>query len=72
MPPTYSAAKVTGRRAYDLARRGQEVSLQARPIEIYGIDLLAKLPVHEPVTATPGGQEHLLVLVHAEVESADV
>jgi tRNA pseudouridine55 synthase len=29
-PPAYSAAKVTGRRAYDLARRGEEVSLESR------------------------------------------
>jgi tRNA pseudouridine55 synthase len=40
VPPAYSAAKVTGRRAYDLARRGAEVSLQARTVHIYGIDLL--------------------------------
>jgi tRNA pseudouridine55 synthase len=41
IPPAYSAAKVTGRRAYDLARRGHEVSLQARKVRIDGIDLLS-------------------------------
>src|SRR5438270_252365 len=40
VPPAYSAAKVTGRRAYDLARRGQQVALQARRVAIHGIDLL--------------------------------
>jgi tRNA pseudouridine55 synthase len=40
VPPAHSAAKVTGRRAYDLARRGEEVSLQPRRVEVYGIDLL--------------------------------
>ncbi len=40
VPPAYSAAKVTGRRAYDLARQGQDVTLQARPVQVYGIDLL--------------------------------
>jgi tRNA pseudouridine55 synthase len=40
VPPAYSAAKVTGRRAYDLARRGQEVLLQPRRVRVYGIDLL--------------------------------
>jgi tRNA pseudouridine55 synthase len=40
VPPAYSAAKVTGQRAYDLARQGQEVELQARRIDVYGIDLL--------------------------------
>jgi tRNA pseudouridine55 synthase len=39
-PPAYSAAKVTGRRAYDLARRGEEVSLESRQVQIHGIDLL--------------------------------
>src|SRR3569623_809810 len=31
-PPAYSALKVAGRRAYDLARAGHEVDLQPRPI----------------------------------------
>jgi tRNA pseudouridine55 synthase len=41
IPPAYSAAKVTGRRAYDLARRGHEVALQARKVRIDGIELLS-------------------------------
>jgi tRNA pseudouridine55 synthase len=40
-PPAFSAAKVTGRRAYDLARSGEEVALEPRPVQIYRIDLLA-------------------------------
>jgi tRNA pseudouridine55 synthase len=40
VPPAYSAAKLSGQRAYDLAREGQEVSLTARPVTIYGIDIL--------------------------------
>lgn len=40
VPPAHSAAKVTGRRAYELARRGEEVSLQPRPVHIYRIDIL--------------------------------
>ncbi len=39
-PPIYSAIKVDGQRAYDLARRGEPVDLPARPIEIYAFDLL--------------------------------
>jgi tRNA pseudouridine55 synthase len=34
-PPAYSAVKVAGRRAYDLARRGREVDLAPRPVEVY-------------------------------------
>jgi tRNA pseudouridine55 synthase len=41
VPPTYSAAKVSGARAYDLARRGAEVELRGRKVQIYGIDVLA-------------------------------
>src|SRR5262245_19826772 len=40
-PPPYSAAKVTGRRAYGLARRGEDVELAPRRVQIYGIDVLA-------------------------------
>jgi len=39
-PPAYSAAKVAGRRAYDLARRGQDVDLRPRRVHVYGIDVL--------------------------------
>ena len=35
VPPAYSAIKVAGERAYDLAREGEEVSLAPRPVEVY-------------------------------------
>jgi tRNA pseudouridine55 synthase len=35
VPPRYSAIKVEGERAYDLARDGEVVELQARPVEIH-------------------------------------
>lgn len=34
-PPAFSAIKVDGKRAYDMARAGEEVTLKARPIQIY-------------------------------------
>ncbi len=40
VPPIYSALKIDGKRAYDLARAGQEVILEARPVEVYGLELL--------------------------------
>ncbi|MGE4429578.1 MAG: tRNA pseudouridine(55) synthase TruB [Sphingobium sp.] len=40
MPPAYSALKVDGRRAYDLARAGEEVVLKARPVTIHALGLL--------------------------------
>ncbi len=39
VPPKYSAIKIEGERAYDLARDGQEVLLEARPVEIHGLVL---------------------------------
>ncbi len=39
-PPAFSALKVAGQRAYDLARRGEAVELAARPVEIHAIDVL--------------------------------
>ena len=40
VPPTYSAIKVDGERAYDLARDGEAVELAARPVEIHRLDLV--------------------------------
>ena len=34
-PPAYSAMKVGGRRAYQLARKGRDVELQARPVLVH-------------------------------------
>ncbi len=39
-PPAYSAVKVGGERAYALARRGEPVELEARPVTVYRADLL--------------------------------
>jgi tRNA pseudouridine55 synthase len=41
VPPAYSAAKVAGRRAYDLARRGRDVALEARRVRIDALDMLS-------------------------------
>lgn len=40
VPPQFSAIKVNGERAYDLARDGEEVELKAREVEIYEIELI--------------------------------
>lgn len=41
MPPAYSALKVDGRRAYDLARAGEAVELQTRAVTIHALTLLS-------------------------------
>lgn len=40
VPPAFSALKVDGKRAYDLARKGQEVVLKPRQIKIHDLTLL--------------------------------
>ena len=41
VPPRYSAIKIDGERAYDLARDGEVVELVARPVEITRLELIA-------------------------------
>ena len=43
-PPAYSALKQAGQRAYDLARRGEIVSLEPRPVVIHALTLSAWAP----------------------------
>ena len=44
VPPTVSAVKVDGARAYDLAREGEAVELAARPLWVESLELLATTP----------------------------
>ena len=39
-PPAYSAIKINGKRAYDLARQGKEVEIPTRQVTIYAVTLL--------------------------------
>ena len=41
VPPRFSAVKIEGERAYDLAREGEVVELAARPVEIHRLELVA-------------------------------
>lgn len=40
IPPMYSALKVNGKKLYELARAGKEVERQARPVQIFSIQIL--------------------------------
>jgi tRNA pseudouridine55 synthase len=39
-PPAFSAIKIDGQRAYDLARQGETVKLEARPVQIDRLELV--------------------------------
>jgi tRNA pseudouridine55 synthase len=48
VPPKFSAIKIAGERAYDLARDGEDVVLEARPVEIDALRIVS----HSPETTT--------------------
>jgi tRNA pseudouridine55 synthase len=55
VPPQYSAIKVDGERAYDLARDGEQVELAARPVEIGRLELVeVRDPDHAVLEAECG------------------
>jgi tRNA pseudouridine55 synthase len=43
-PPPYSAVKVQGRKAYEMAREGEEVDLAPRVIDVYHLEVLEWAP----------------------------
>ena len=56
VPPSFSAAHVTGRLAYDLARKGKAVTLSARSVTIHRVDLVRyEYPFLEIVVACSKG-----------------
>jgi len=44
VPPPYSAVKVQGRKAYEMARNGEEVELEPRIIKVYSLEVLEWAP----------------------------
>ncbi len=44
VPPPYSAVKVKGKRAYEIAREGENVELEPRKIQVYSLDILEWAP----------------------------
>lgn len=51
VPPAYSALKVDGERAYDLARKGDTVTLASRAVTIHALTLRASEPDSATFTA---------------------
>ena len=49
IPPIYSAIKVNGKKLYEYARKGQQVELKPRQIEIYNIDLIDYSPKEKQI-----------------------
>jgi tRNA pseudouridine55 synthase len=56
VPPRFSAVKIEGERAYDLARDGEVVELEARPVVIHRLDLVAVPDADHAVLAAECGK----------------
>lgn len=49
IPPAYSAIKIDGQRAYDLARAGLEVKIKPRQIEIFSLKIISNVDNNQKV-----------------------
>jgi tRNA pseudouridine55 synthase len=51
IPPIFSAIKIDGQRAYDLARKGEAVTMKSRPITINSLEIIDYQYPHVRMTA---------------------
>jgi len=56
VPPRFSAVKIDGERAYDLARGGETVEIAARPVTIHRLDLVEATDPDRTVLAAECGK----------------
>ena len=56
VPPRFSALKIEGERAYDLAREGKAVELAARPVDIHRLEFVAMPDPDHTVLAAECGK----------------
>ncbi|EJW09438.1 tRNA pseudouridine synthase B [Rhodovulum sp. PH10] len=56
VPPKYSAIKIDGERAYDIARDGEEVELKPREVEIHSLEIVATPDADHTVFAAECGK----------------
>jgi tRNA pseudouridine55 synthase len=56
VPPRYSALKIEGERAYDLAREGKVVELAPRPVDIHRLEFVAMPDAEHTVLAAECGK----------------
>jgi len=73
VPPAYSALKVDGKRAYDLARAGEDVELESRRVTIHSLELEGHgdLPPLESSFATVSGRLDPFFVPEAPLEIAE-
>lgn len=64
VPPPYSAVKVKGKKAYDLARKGEEVNLEPRLINVYSLEILEWAPPEAVVDVYCSSGTYVRSLAH--------
>ena len=70
IPPAFSAIRVGGERAYDLARAGEEVALEARPVTIHQAAVTAASdPDHLEITLICGKGTYVRAIVRDLAEA---
>jgi tRNA pseudouridine55 synthase len=64
VPPAYSAVHVNGQRAYDLARKGQTVTIAARPVQIAACEVLSYEYPNAKLRVACGSGTYIRSLAH--------
>jgi len=64
VPPPYSAVKVKGRKAYELSRKGEEVELEPRQINVYSLEMLEWAPPEAVVDVYCSSGTYVRSLAH--------
>jgi tRNA pseudouridine55 synthase len=64
VPPPYSAVKVKGRKAYEMARKGEEVELEPRTINVYSLEVLEWAPPEAVVDVYCSSGTYVRSLAH--------
>lgn len=63
-PPPFSACKVDGKRAYDLARDNQPVELKERPVEVISFEIIDWSVEECKIRVECGGGTYIRSLIH--------
>lgn len=64
VPPPYSAVKIKGRKAYEMAREGEDIDLAPRRIKVYSLELLEWAPPEAVVDVYCSSGTYVRSLAH--------
>ena len=71
-PSAFSALKINGKRAYELARKGEKVEIQPRPVFIYDLKLLKHTLQKSSFVATVSKGTYIRTLAHDIAEKLNM